>query len=101
MDNSSQLVQVEIFGQTYSLRGGAGDSAYLQDLAGYLDRKMRDISDHTGTADTMKLAILAALNVVDELFQLKSGSEGSAVDWSGKAEEFVEMLDRCLKEAER
>ncbi len=100
MDDSSQLVQVEIFGQTYSLRG-AGDPAYLRELADYLDLKMRDISEHTSTADTLKLAVLAALNVVDELFQLRNGAEGSAVDWSGKAGEFVEMLDRFLKEAER
>jgi len=99
MDNESGLVPVEIFGQTYNLRGG-GNGVYLQELAAYVDRRMRDISEVTRTADTLKLAILAALNIADECFQLRRGAEGEALDWAGKAGEMVEILDRYLKEAE-
>ncbi len=99
MDNDSGLVPVEIFGQTYNLRGG-GNGVYLQELAAYVDRKMRDISEATRTADTLKLAVLAALNIADECFQLRRGVQGEAQDWAGKAGEMVEILDRFLKEAE-
>ena len=56
---------VTIFGRTYSLRGG-GDPAHLHRLASEVDRRMREVADATGTADTLKVAILAALNIADD-----------------------------------
>ena len=61
----NQLVQVEIYGQSYNLRG-EGESAYIQDLASYVDRRMREVAEATATVDSLKVAILAALNIADE-----------------------------------
>ena len=66
-----EKVQVEIFGQTYSLKGGA-DNGYIRELAAFIDTRMRDIQKGTGTADGYRLAILTALNIADELHRLKS-----------------------------
>ena len=60
-----QLTQVEIYGQSYNLRG-EGDTAYLQELAVYVDRRMREVAEATATVDSLKVAILAALNIADE-----------------------------------
>ncbi len=95
----AKSVKVEIYDQTYHI-GGDLEEAYVAELAAYVDRRMRDISEVTRTADTLKLAILAALNIADECFQLRRGAEGKALDWAGKAGEMVEILDRYLKEAE-
>ncbi len=101
MPSDPGLVQVEIFGQTYSLRG-PGDAGYLRALAAHVDTKMREISEATRTADTLKLAILAALNIADECLQLRRGKgEDGQRAWSDKAGQFVEILDRFLKDAER
>ena len=59
---------VTIFGRTYHLRG-QGDPAYLANLAAEVDRRMKEVADATGTADTLKVAILAALNIADERLQ--------------------------------
>jgi cell division protein ZapA len=59
---------VTIFGRTYHLRGEE-DPGYLAELAAEVDRRMKQIADATGTADTLKVAILAALNIADERFQ--------------------------------
>lgn len=56
---------VRIFGRTYHLRGG-GDPDYLRSLADRVDTKMNEVAGATGTADTLRLAILAALNLADE-----------------------------------
>ena len=61
----SHLVQVEIYGQSYNLRG-EGESAYLQELAAYVDKRMREVAAATETVDSLKVAILAALNIADE-----------------------------------
>jgi cell division protein ZapA len=98
MEHEAGCVAVEIFGQTYTLRG-EGEGTYLRDLAAHVDAKMREISDSTRTADTLKIAILAALNIADEYFQLRRArSDKAARDFSGKAGELAEMLDRVLRE---
>jgi hypothetical protein len=63
---------VTIFGKTYHLRGD-GDPAYLHELAQEVDRRMREVADATGTADTLSVAILAALNIPDECLQARRG----------------------------
>lgn len=63
---------VTIFGQTYHLRG-VEDGTYLTELASVVDRKMREVVETTGTADTLKVAILAALNIADDSLQARRG----------------------------
>jgi len=63
---------VTIYGKTYHLRGD-GDTAYLHELATEVDRRMREVAEATGTADTLSLAILAALNITDECLQAQRG----------------------------
>lgn len=59
---------VTIYGRTYHLRG-SDDPDYLHELAHKVDERMREVVDLTGTADTLKVAILAALNLADESIQ--------------------------------
>lgn len=67
--------EVEIFGAVYHVRGRE-DRAYLQGLARTVDRKMREISDQVATVDTAKIAILAALNLADELSRCQTEQGG-------------------------
>src|SRR5512140_2411859 len=90
--------QVEIFGQTYSVRA-AGDPSYIKELASFVDRKMREVSEHAPTVDATKIAILSALNISDEFYQFrsKSGSEGDPGRLAKRATRLVEKLDEVLK----
>lgn len=63
---------VTIYGKTYHLRGD-GDAGYLHELAQEVDRRMREVAETTGTADTLSLAILASLNITDECLQARRG----------------------------
>jgi cell division protein ZapA len=65
-----ERVQVEIFGQVYSIKG-KGDSAYIRELAAFIDAKMREIQKGTGTVDPHRVAILTALTITDELYRLR------------------------------
>ncbi len=73
------LVPVVIFGQTYSVRADE-DGSYIEELARYVDTKMRTLAESTGTSDSLKVAVLAALNIADEFFKLEQGQK------SGEAE---------------
>jgi len=65
-------VDVDILGQTYSVKGGA-DPEYTRQIAHYVDEKMRTLAGRgTATVSTSKLAVFAALNIADELFRLRS-----------------------------
>ena len=86
---------VTIFGRTYSLRG-EGDPAHLAQLAGEVDRRMREIANATGTADTLKVAILTALNIAEE--NLRNQRAGVADDAREALDRMVRLLDEALVE---
>lgn len=79
MSDGSPTTQVEIFGTVYPVRGN-DDPEYLQELAATVDRTMREIAEKVATVDTAKIAILAALNLADDLHRAKSSQEGERVE---------------------
>src|SRR4051794_35494987 len=93
---SEQTIRVEIYNQTYSIRSD-GDNEYILELARYVDSKMRDISSGTMTVDSLKVAILAALHIADEYFQLRNTQEQVDNQLATRSSECSEMLDRILK----
>jgi cell division protein ZapA len=95
---SSHLIQVEIFGQSYNLRG-EGDTSYLQELAGYVDKRMREVADATGTVDSLKVAILAALNIADESRRDRRNPAAAGAAGGERLARLIEVLDRSLAEA--
>lgn len=69
----SGAVVVEIYDQVYQLRGT--DSAHIHKLAEVVDAKMRAVSAHGATVDSLRVAVLAALNIADELMALRARNE--------------------------
>jgi cell division protein ZapA len=71
--NASGAVVVDIYDQVYQLRGT--DAAHIERLAGLVDAKMRAVSAHGATVDSLRVAVLAALNIADELVSLRARYE--------------------------
>ena len=94
-DPSNNAVRVEIFDQAYNLRGS--DPEYILQLAEYVDSKMRAVAEATNTIDTVRLAVLAALNIADELATLENAtrSQGSL---RTRAHSLAGLLDTVLSE---
>ncbi|ANM28772.1 hypothetical protein ABI59_02830 [Acidobacteria bacterium Mor1] len=90
-----QPTPVTIYGRTYHLRG-SGDTDYLAKLADIVDSTMKQVAQSTGTADTLKVAILAALNIADERVQAE---DESGAGLSGKADSRLEALVHRIEEA--
>jgi cell division protein ZapA len=61
-------VTVQIGGQRFALRGDE-DERVMRDMAGYVDSRMKELQKQTRTADTQSLAVLAALQITEELFK--------------------------------
>lgn len=97
--NGAGNVRVEIYDQTYHLRGS--DPKYIEQLAEYVDTKMRLISQQASTVDSLRLAVLAALNIADELHVLKRRYDSIASDYNARAEHLAGALDEVLQDARR
>src|SRR5215211_438416 len=94
--SSSPTIRVEIYNQTYNIRSD-GDTEYIIQLAEFVDSRMREISSGTLTVDSLKVAILAALHIADELHRLKNMHEQADAQLGTRSAECAEMLDRLLK----
>lgn len=92
---NNESTAVTIFGRTYQLRGNE-DPDYLGDLASLVDRKMRDVVEATGTADSLKVAILAALNIADENLLAQGGGVPRRPERPRKDEETAMRVGRMV-----
>jgi cell division protein ZapA len=95
-DSQNSSVRVEIFDQAYNLRGS--DAEYILKLAEYVDSKMRAVAEATNTIDTVRLAVLAALNIADEYHLLKKNQSSGATDYQKRAHLLADALDEVLGE---
>lgn len=76
---AQESVQVYIFNQTYHLRSGS-DAGYVMRIAQLVDERMRQISSHTQNHDALKIAVLTALNIADEMQRLRDSYERAPSD---------------------
>ncbi len=98
-DAANGSVRVEIFDQVYNLRGS--DADYILKLAEYVDGKMRAVSEQTATVDSVRLAVLAALNIADEYHLLKRSLETRSPEVRQRASKLASALDEVLQDARR
>jgi cell division protein ZapA len=102
-NQASGSIAVDIYDQTYHLRGT--DTAYIEQLANAVDSKMRAVSAHGGTVDSLRVAVLAALNIADELECLRerynilaSTITQSQTSMRSRSASLSGMLDEVLEE---
>ena len=96
---ASRVVKVEIHGQQYPVRSQL-DPAYVAELAAYVDEKIRLASQESPAGDTLKLAVLAALNIADEYFRARDDEQRRNDSIASRAGELERMLDLALGLAE-
>ena len=94
-DMTPGSTNVEIFGQTYLVRG-EGDPNYLLELARFVDSRMRDVAAQVATVDPAKIAILAALNIADEFSRYRRQRQQSAGIWIERTEEISDRLREVI-----
>ncbi|MGA7523867.1 MAG: cell division protein ZapA [Acidobacteriaceae bacterium] len=96
----THAITVEIYDQTYRLRGS--DPAYVERLAALVDGKMRAVASGGRTVDSLRVAVLAALNLADELTRLEERYESvtrsgdSAASMRSRAHSLSGLLDEVL-----
>ncbi len=91
------MVQVQIFGHSYTIRGEA-DPTYILSVAAYVDRKMREVTEKLPVESLSKVAILASLNIADELFKERSKRETLDEQFLRRAAKLNAVLDSVLQD---
>jgi cell division protein ZapA len=91
-----RVVHVDIQGQRYAIRS-ALDPKYVNDIAAFVDQKMERVGREMATTDAVRLAVLAALNIADELFRTRQDSTGEAVRLNSRAADIERLIDAALE----
>ena len=89
-----KVVTVEIGGQPYPIRSTL-DAAYVAELAGYVDQKMRAAADAAPASDLLGLAVLVALNIADEYFRARDQQSG---ELNARALRLEQLVDDVLSQ---
>ena len=96
MSEEGNQVQISIFGQEYSVKAPA-DPEYIQKIAEYVDGKMREVqSGFTSTQSSTRIAILAAMNIADELFNARQSGDIDSTTVEQKISSLIDFIDENL-----
>ena len=91
-------MKIEIYDQVYNVAGDL-DPAYVEELAKYVDVRMRQIARGTGAVDSVKVAVLAALSIADELHALRQSREKNDEALRASARRCLTLIDRALQQS--
>lgn len=93
-----KTIKVEIYDQAYHVRGEL-DEKYVADLARFVDRRMREVAEATHTVDSLRVAVLAALNIADELQTLRQRQQEVEGSVRERAERCLTLVEQALKQS--
>jgi cell division protein ZapA len=94
-ESTTRVVSVEIQGLRYPIRSDL-DEQYIVRLAAYVDAKMQRATNEVPTGESMKIAVLAALNIADELFRARDGAPPDHSELLRRTSEIERLVDRAL-----
>ena len=97
MNNEYNVLKVNIFGTDYPVRGTT-DSSYIAKVAQYVDAKMREVDESAAVKPLLKVAILAALNIADELFKEREEKQKITTLYQERINKLNESLTEVLHE---
>ena len=89
-------MKVEIYDQSYNIHA-EGNEENLRKVAAYVDGKMRDVAESTRMADSLKVAVLAALNIADELFVAREREQTLEGPLRQRVEKCVTLVEKALE----
>lgn len=94
----SQVVHVDIHGQRYAVRSDL-DPQYVAELAAFLDDRMRAAARELASADPLRIAVIAALNIADELRRARLDASSAEGQLRLRAEQLEQIVDTVLDQA--
>lgn len=97
MSSDKNVLKVRIYGAEYHIRGDA-NPAYIESIAAYVDEKMREINQSLRVDSSLKVAILAAVNIAHELFEERTGKDRKNKEIEDKIKKLNLTIDQKLSD---
>ena len=95
MCSDKNILKVRIYGAEYSIRGYA-DANYIKTVAEYVDSKMREVDNSVRVDSSLKVAILASLNITDELLRERAENDKIRSQLEDKIQKLNALIDQRL-----
>jgi len=100
MENNENFVKVTIYGQEYTIKAPA-DASYIKNIAEFVDERMREVQEELSTPQVpAKIAILAAMNIADELFTRNKDYDNMQHEVEGKVSNLLEIVEEAIHSQE-
>ena len=96
---SERVVHIDIHGQRYSLKSDL-DPQYVSELAAVVDEKMRAAAQELTSADPLRVAVIAAINLADDLARAREQGAGVEGRLIARTAEIERIVDAVLDEAQ-
>ncbi len=98
MEEEGGILKINIYGTEYPIKSDAEtDPDYIKSVAEFVDKKMQEIDENTQSKSAIKVAILAALNITDELFQERASKESVFSEMEDKIKNLSNRLDQSIR----
>ena len=98
MDGNENFVKVTIYGQEYTIKAPA-DARYIKNIAEYVDEKMREVQDELSSPQVpAKIAILAAMNISDDLFAERRKQDKSNGEVERRVSSLIEVVEEAIQQ---
>lgn len=91
-DKSAKLVEVEIYGKKYKLKG-ENEEGYIREVASFVDKKMKEVGKRAKTAQMSELAILTAVNITHEYLQSRREYKQREMFLDRKTKDLIESIE--------
>ena len=94
------MAKIQIYGKTYSLKTSS-DQVSTEEVAAYVDAKMRELAAALSKTSSADLAVLAALNIAQELMELQKQNDANHKSHEEKIGRIIEALEDEIQTIER
>jgi len=95
--NKGEIIEIEVYDQRYPLRlSASAERANILKLAEEVDLRMREIAQQTGTVDSLKVAVLTALHLAQELHDDAAGEQELETAVDAGSRKWIRAIDRVL-----
>ena len=90
------MAKIQIFGKTYNLKSSSG-KVETEEVAAYVDSKMHELAEIKNKTPSLDLALLAALNIAQELMELQKQTDANNKEMEGRIGHLLEALENELQ----
>jgi cell division protein ZapA len=100
MGDAIETIPVVILGKEYKVRCPSGEQRRLQRVAQFVDQSMREVQESGAALGTDRVAVLTALNIANELFQVQMDREAAELEASQRTSRMLEQIQSLIDEAD-